>query len=356
MSSSSTPESDFPFVRKYLRDDTLCSRFNNMRHFHPRVLTVTKQPIIDNMPDLPVDLAAVDGKGKFSVLVEPMSTQKAFTELVDIFQEEQVIQAKWSDQPSMAETFEKHRQELDGLEVEEQRSRLRELTKPISRFRPTTLVCLIKMFKPKCILDFCSGFGDRLLGALAYSDRLKIYCGVDPNAALFPGYKRMIEFFAAKEDRSKFQMIRGCAESVELPDAPVKDGKYDMIVTSPPYRDLEDYTSSQQASDTRTPQSASKYTTLEEWYQHFLLPSIHRALRKLCKGGYLILSINDKPNGEDRYVERMVRDLNKVVTLQYEQVLHVATDLSLEHSKKDGAAIQGCQPIWVWRKTCDVSM
>jgi hypothetical protein len=298
----------YPFVRNALRAETLTSRFNNMRRFHPRVLTVKQQPLIDNLDQ---ELALY--QGKFQLLVEPMASQVTFTELVDVFQEEQVIHARWSNYPSLAETFEEHQEELQELGHDEQRRR-RELCKPISRFRPTTLVALIKMFKPKCILDPC-----------AYSDRLKCYCGIDPNAALHLDYQAMIDFFAPRSERDKYRMIKGCAEEVDYLEVYVEDDKR---------------------------QSMTRYHSLEEWYQHFLLSFTQKAVRKLSSGGYLVRSLNDKPEGADAYVERLVRELSAMATLHYEVVLHVTTDLSYEHARTDGRRVEGCQPLWVWRKVC----
>jgi hypothetical protein len=70
-----------------------------------------------------------------------------------------------------------------------------------------------------------------------------------------------------------------------------------------------------------------------------------------------VLSINDKPEGEDAFVERFVRDVSRDVTLSYEGVIFVTPDLSykqfLADRKSDRAVVlKGCQPLWVWRKVC----
>ena len=126
-----------------------------------------------------------------------------------------------------------------------------------------------------------------------------------------------------------------------------------MVMTSPPYYDLEVY---DQEDSKRHEQSITRYDTVEEWYQGFLLPTMKKAVNSLAKYGSLILSLNDKPDKEEPYTERLVRDLSAMVTLQYEGVLHVTTDLSYEHAVKDGTRVEGCQPLWVWRKTCEVDL
>ncbi len=334
---------EYPYVRRILYGETLAKRFNEIRKFHPPLKTTKHQPEIENMPGVDSKLL---GSDKYQVLVERMTDHKRYTELVDVFLEDEMIKAHWQGQPSLLETFNEHQAELVGKDLEEQRQILYSYTKPISKFRPTTMISLIKMYRPKYILDWCAGFGHRLLGALAYSDDIKYYCGIDPNRDLFQGYEKMINFFTTtRQEKSKYEMICGCAEEVKIPDPPNKTKKYDLIVTSPPYYDLEIYSNNSN-------QSCHRYKNLEEWYQQFLLKATKASIAKLAVGGYLIISINDKADGQDSFVERYVRDLNAIVNLRSEGAICVTSDLSYQAN----TSAKGCQPLWVWQKVCEVNM
>ena len=64
--------------------------------------------------------------------------------------------------------------------------------KECTSFRPLNLTYILQLYNAKSVLDFSSGWGDRLLACLATNTR---YIGVDPNELLHPKYKEMIEFF-----------------------------------------------------------------------------------------------------------------------------------------------------------------
>jgi hypothetical protein len=91
-----------------------------------------------------------------------------------------------------------------------------------TNFRPTLAITFIKMFNAKRLLDFCSGWGDRLIAAMAMD--VDFYCGVDPNSKLHPKYKDMINHFSKTPEN--FLMIQAPFEKAELPDK-----TYDLVVT-----------------------------------------------------------------------------------------------------------------------------
>jgi len=133
-----------------------------------------------------------------------------------------------------------------------------------------------KYFKPKHVLDFSSGWGDRLMASLAYGCS---YTGTDPNKCMEPHYKNMIKFF----NRS-FQKYK--VHPVGFENFKIKDNFYDLVFTSPPFFDLESY--SQDKS-----QSIQKYKTLKEWKNKFLFHCFSKSIKALKVGCCMAIYISD---------------------------------------------------------------
>ena len=117
------------------------------------------------------------------------------------------------------------------------RNQIRKNVKECTNFCPTIICSLIKLFKPKHILDFSAGWGDRLLGVMTYDEKIKSFYGIDPNKSLHTGYKNMIKSFLPKSSKQKYVMINDCAESA-IQDI---NQTFDLVFTSPPYYNLEVY-------------------------------------------------------------------------------------------------------------------
>ena len=168
-------------------------------------------------------------------------------------------------------------------------------------FKPSLAVGFIKNFKVTNVLDISSGWGDRLIGAMAAGVG---YTGVDPNANLFPFYEEMIEFF---KPANKPRMINSPFETVEG-----LTQEYDMVFTSPPYFDLELYPGDGQSYM----KEDGTMKTVDEWYSSFLIPSLEKAWGLLKPNGYMIININDV-KGETPYVRNMIVDISKFTDCSY---------------------------------------
>jgi len=59
-----------------------------------------------------------------------------------------------------------------------------------SSFDPAIALHIFRKFESKRILDFCAGWGDRLIAAIAHNAS---YTGIDINGDLFKGYKDCID-------------------------------------------------------------------------------------------------------------------------------------------------------------------
>ena len=131
--------------------------------------------------------------------------------------------------------------------------------KVCSNFDITLVLSLLKIFKPTNMLDFSAGWGDRLIGAIAYGTK---YTGVDPSECMEPIYKNIINTLASNPD--DYNVIKSPFEKIKL-----KENSYDFVFTSPPFFKLEIYEDSETQS--------SSYD-IEEWKNKFLFPSIEKCL------------------------------------------------------------------------------
>ena len=222
--------------------------------------------------------------------------------LSDYFQEQHRIAAKRSDQTQTPYEYWQDHPASSRKQIQQQ-------VKECTTFCPTVLCSLIKTFRPKHILDFCAGWGDRLVGAMSYDHRIKSYYGIDPNKRLHAGYKNMIRSYVPKHSRSKYTMIHGCAEDV-IGDI---DQRFDLVCTSPPYFDLEIY-------ERNAMQSIQKYPQFADWYQNFLLRCVTLSIAKLQRGGILAININDY--GPYRIVEQLIQDVNQHAAVSFKGIIY----------------------------------
>lgn len=148
-------------------------------------------------------------------------------------------------------------------------------------FSPTRARALVKLVlgentKNKKWLDISSGWGDRLLAAMSLD---MIYTGFDPNIELKEGHDKMIELFGSN---SKQKIYYEPFEKAEIPN-----GQYDIILTSPPFFDVEKYSTEQKG------QSILNYPKFNDWVVKFLFASLIKAWDNLKENGFLILHLGD---------------------------------------------------------------
>ena len=118
------------------------------------------------------------------------------------------------------------------------------------------------------LFDPCAGWGGRMLGTVSAGWK---YIGCDPNVETFDNLSRMIEFLDIQN-------------KVELNNIPVEDYNIealdgvDIVLTSPPYFNLEVYTDDEN-------QSYNKFNTYDVWRDNWLYPLIDRSLNILNDDG-----------------------------------------------------------------------
>ena len=209
--------------------------------------------------------------------------------------------------------------------------------KHVTTFRPTWVVSLYRIIEPELltwkysgntdpertvhVLDPSMGWGDRLLGTMAYkstkldsstiqrgsAEKQWSYTGYDPNLKLESAYRKMIELFG---DSEKHQIHMEPFEKADVPE-----NTFDIAFTSPPFFDLEIY---DEDPASNSGQSIVNYRTFEEWRDQFLYVMLKKMWLGLKMGGILCLHIGDY--GKYTFVEEM---LDYISTFKYSFYLGV---------------------------------
>ena len=204
-----------------------------------------------------------------------------------------------------------------------------------AQFSPASAKAIYERFDSKRVLDFSSGWGDRLL-AFASCEGTEHYTGIDPNNNLKAGYLAQIEEYGGKKS---YNLIQGCAEEVIL-----EKESFDTVFTSPPYFNIEKYTQEDN-------QSFKKYKKLEEWLEKFLFKSLDNAWYALEKGGHLIINISDVYSNHT---------INKICDPMYDYMAtksdaNFVGTMGLRMAKRPNSKAQKiegifAEPIFIWKK------
>ena len=170
----------------------------------------------------------------------------------------------------------------------------------ISGFQPLTAAALIKrslrlrnVNSEAIFLDLCGGWWGRGLGAVI-SGRVGRIITVDPSTgategarALWSDVQRWMSEDFADFKAPLVEILQMCAEDVDPELMP----PVDLILTSPPYFDLEKYC--------REPtQSVVKFPSYEQWRVAFLGKLLSTAFAVLKPGGHCIINIANTPSGK----------------------------------------------------------
>jgi ubiquinone/menaquinone biosynthesis C-methylase UbiE len=204
-----------------------------------------------------------------------------------------------------------------------------ELVPEATLFKTTVAKSIYDIFKPTHILDMSSGWGDRLIAAIAYGEASGVnvkYSGFDPNSSLKYEYMSIVNRLAPESKRGNFKVRTEPFESANLKD--IKD--VDLFFSSPPYFDFEVYTNEET-------QSINNYKTYPDWVVKFLFKSIKNAFSVIVKDGYFVMHITDTGN------MRNVCELIKLYIEEYLQGSYIGCIFTQAPGKRR-------HPMWVFKK------
>jgi hypothetical protein len=163
----------------------------------------------------------------------------------------------------------------------------------VSNFRPTAAAAIYRYLLPETggvTWDMSSGFGGRLLGAIACKN-VKKYIGSEPASETMAGLKEM-EFellpIARQMHRSlEVELHPLGSEKMRLPANSV-----DLCFTSPPYFDREKY-SEEETQSWKKYQRDSEVETKEAWITEFMGDTLDNCEHCLKPDGLLAVNIAD---------------------------------------------------------------
>lgn len=151
----------------------------------------------------------------------------------------------------------------------------------VTFFAPAAALGTCRHFRPTYVVDFCAGWGSRMIGAIAAG--VPRYVGIDPATVTMDQNRAMLG--ALREvlgpTDTEVGLETACGEDL------MGSGRFsgcDLVFTSPPYFDTEHYSS-------EATQSYLRYPDLEWWYRDFLGACIRGAAKDLVSGGHLVLNV-----------------------------------------------------------------
>lgn len=165
-------------------------------------------------------------------------------------------------------------------------------------FPPFHAKFLADTFLPKegdcLVVDPCAGWGGRLLGTLCVNRAATVrYFGVDPEKRNKDAYENLVKrvqvYLKAevKGPREADFSYRPFEDWTRSPKAKSMRGTVDLVLTSPPYFNAENY------HTTNARQSANRYATYDEWREKFYRTLVQGAYELLKPGGVFVLNIAD---------------------------------------------------------------
>lgn len=135
-------------------------------------------------------------------------------------------------------------------------------------YRPQMARLLCLNYVPSLVLDPCAGWGGRMLGVVSTGAN---YIAFEPNTETFNHLNELSIFLGIQ---NKVKIICDSALEMKKYNLP----KVDMVLTSPPYFDVEIYTK----EDT---QSISDTPTYQSWIDNFLCPLVEISNSYLSENG-----------------------------------------------------------------------
>jgi len=237
----------------------------------------------------------------FLLIKENWNKYEELNNITDYFSEIVRIQCNFKNCISPFKYWTGHRTFIEGdnATIKMIRDKMYDNVKFCNNFRISIALTLFDLFKANIILDPSAGWGDRLIAAIGYD--VKNYVGVDPNNELHPCYNEIIKTLVAPKCQSNFIMINDGFEKANIPKL-----NYDLVFTSPPFFDLEKYSSN-------TNDSIVAHPSVDDWFKNFLLVLIKKSFNHLIIGGHFVLYISESSNTQ--YIDKMITYANSLMKM-----------------------------------------
>lgn len=349
---------NFPFKKMFMSAEEIAAMFRNLATYTPEFVradvafSIKTQISPEFMRVRDVDfLTPVRGSGSHMALVIPPDEYSKLNNISDYFNEHVRMQCRksYAKEGSPLEWWTSSHANVRAKLVAEGNIAptlhdLREAAytmypRECETFKPSHLAAFIRATGARSVLDISAGWGDRLAACLATGCA---YTATDPNSLLHDGYARMIAFYEQHVGRAPPCKIK--CEGFER--AIFDNGPFDLMLTSPPYFDLENYTLS--GDKNSAAQSTVLHTTLDTWFNGFLIPCMRKAFELLRPGGWFVINIED--DFKNKYVDRMIRAFSEIEdSVTHVRPIFIGTIVAMKAADMDAHANNG-RPFFVWRK------
>lgn len=189
------------------------------------------------------------------------------------------------------------------------------------------------------VLDFSSGYGGRMMGAMTSNMRYH-YTGIDPNTKTYNGLVAMGELLNECNQGNGYEMHHLPSEEFD-PEA----GSYDCAFSSPPYFNLETY------SDEPT-QCMNRCSNLDAWFQLYVEPTLNMLHKALDNGAIYAVNIADYKMGKDQFkIVDQWKELSKKAGFEYQHTVQMMLNVrpGVGNGKKEnGFKYEG---IYIFKKS-----
>jgi hypothetical protein len=273
---------EYPYFNNFFSKSYILEKFEKLKRYNPYFLNYN--PIKNkNLNKF---------NGKLIIFKEEYQKNKELYSITDYFSQSCRVKCinNLKSNESPLEYFQKHKTEIIH-DIFSQKEKNKQLviyndfieymyknTKQCTNFNTTVVLSLLKLLKPKRFLDPSAGWGDRLIGAIAYGCE---YTGIDPSDCMNPIYHKIINELVPRTEKNNYNIIQSGFET-----AIIEQDYYDLVFTSPPFFDFEIY----EKSNT---QSIEQFDTLDKWLKGFLFPLTEKSYSALKINGNFGLYISD---------------------------------------------------------------
>lgn len=146
-------------------------------------------------------------------------------------------------------------------------------------YRPQMAKMITANLSATRVLDPCAGWGGRMLGVVSAGAD---YLAFEPNTKTYDGLLKLAKYLNITD---KVTIINDSALEMNKYNI----GEFDLVLTSPPYFNLEVY------SDEKT-QSINEHHTYSDWFSNFLEPLIKLSTSHLKKFGWSCWNVHNIGN------------------------------------------------------------
>ena len=202
----------------------------------------------------------------------------------------------------------------------------------VSNFRPIVSKRLIELYSKEgeTLLDFCAGFGGRLLGVMPLN---RNYIGIDSSQNQVAANQLLFNTIKPYSKCSA-EFHVGCAEEVMQN---LRTCSINLVFTSPPYFKQEKY-------NNEINQSYLRYNNYEEWKHNFLSKVIDESYRLLKPKGFFVINISNIRGYPLAYDFEQLALKQFTLKTKYELVM-----VSRPAHRKSGTSHK-TEPVYIYQK------